>query len=240
MTRPRDNAVTGRNDLSRFVVHLTRDDTEDFPTGGQPAADNFRDIMSDHTIFGFRPHCLHHNQIPETHRRKFAVCCFSEVPLTELHLLTRPIPKRRIELSDYGFVFSREALVRRGAQPALYINSYHGNDHAKDADDEIFKLAQKDRFSRGKLRRLVPYMNVMDERHDFAWERQWRMVGDLKFETKDLVCVILPEDVENLLRDSFLEVGVPVISPGWSTERIVAEFSAQAQRARNTLEAGHS
>ena len=231
MTNARANAVEGRNDLSRFVIHLTRDDTRDFEDGAS-AADNFSAIVNDRKILALRPHCLHANRIPEKHRRRFSVCCFTEVPLSELHLLTKRIPGRRIQLSEYGLVFSREFLVSKGAQPALYINSYGGKSWLREAADKVCDIAEDNDFRRGKLWRLLPYLNAMYERYDFTWEREWRMRGDLKFTPKDIVCVILPENNEEEWKHKFLRRGVPVISPGWSTERIVSELSGQARQAR--------
>lgn len=231
MTKTRDRAVEGRNDLSRFVVHLTRDDQKDDPVHGRTAEENFEGIMNRLMIYALRPHCLHKTQIPDKHREKFAVCCFTEVPLQELHLLTRSIKGRRNQYSDYGVVFSREFLMLKGAQPAIYLNSYGKNSDLSEAADRIFELAKAEGF-RGKLSRLIPYMNHMNEGYDFAWEREWRIVGDLKFELEDIVCLILPEQGEMALKREFLESGVPVISPGWTTERIIDEFSKQARRAR--------
>ena len=233
--RARAKAIEGRSDLSRFVIHLTRDDTKDFTTG-QSADKNFRDILNDRKICAFRPHCLHEGKMPEEVKLDFSVCCFTEVPLTELHLLTRQIQGRDIELSDYGFVFSREFLVAQGAQPAIYINSYGGDTSTREAADRIYELAKRQEFRKGKLRRLLPYLNAMHERYDFTWEREWRVVGDMEFAPEDIVCVTLPEDGEEELKREFLEDGVPIISPGWSTERIVSEFSDQARRAQRLRE----
>ena len=230
VTRARDRAVEGRNDLSRFVVHLTRDDTGDFDDG-QSARENFEDIAGDRKILALRPHCLHKDKIPEEHRNRFAVCCFMEVPLPELHLMTRPIWGRRVQYSDYGFAFSREFLVAKGAQPAIYVNSYGGNLHAKEAANEIYEIAAERGFC-GKLSRLLPYLNAMHEGYDFAWEREWRVVGNLEFEFQDIACAILPEEGEDELKRQYMEGGVPVISPGWTAERIVVEFSEQARKAR--------
>lgn len=231
MTNARAKAVEGRSDLSRFVIHLTRDDTNDFEDGAS-AADNFSAIVSDRTIRAYRPHCLHAKRIPKRYKRRFSVCCFTEVPLSELHLLTRRISERLIELSEYGLVFSREFLVSKGAQPALYINSYGGNSWLREAADKVCDIAEDRDFQRGKLWRLLPYLNAMHERYDFTWEREWRVRGDLKFTPKDIVCVILPENNEEEWKYKFLQRGVPVISPGWSTERIVSELSGQARQAR--------
>ena len=72
----------------------------------------------------------------------------------------------------------------------------------------------------------------MNEGYDFTWEREWRVLGDLAFEPKDVVSIILPEDGEKDWKRKFLTWGVPVISLGWSTETIVSEFSEQARKAR--------
>lgn len=231
MTSAKDNAVEERNDLSRFVIHLTRDDRDDFDDGAS-AAENFGAIVEDRRILALRPHCLHADRIPKKHRRRLSVCCFTEVPLSELHLLTRHIQGRRIELSEYGLVFSREFVVSKEAQPALYINSYGGNFWLREAADKICDIAKDNDFRKGKLWRLLPYLNAMHERYDFTWEREWRMRGDLEFTPGDIVCVILPEKHEDEWKRKFLQRGVPVISPGWSTERIVSELSGQARRAR--------
>lgn len=226
MIKARDRAVEGRNDLSRFVVHLTRDDT------GQTARERFEAIVRERNIRAWRPHCLHMDRIPRDHWHRYAVCCFMEVPLSELHLMTRPIAGRRICYGDYGFVFSREFLVSKAAQPAMYVNSYGGNGLVREAADRVFDLAKEEGFADGTVGRLLPYLNAMHEGYDFAWEREWRVLGDLPFGFEDLVCVILPEEGEDGLQEELLENGVPAVSPGWTAERIVAELSGQARRAR--------
>ena len=153
VTTARERAVEGRNDLSRFVVHLTRDDRKDDPEWGQTAPDNFKDIMDSKTILALRPHCLHGKQIPKKHRDKFLVCCFTEVPLHELHLVTRPIQGRRNQYSDYGFVFSREFLVSKGAQPAIYVNSYDRNMDLQEATVKVYEIAEKTGFRSKRPRR---------------------------------------------------------------------------------------
>ncbi len=238
MTQVRDKAVKGRNDLSRFVVHLTRDDRKDFSKGGGTALQNFKSILDDLIIYAQRPRCLHMEKIPKNHHHAFSVCCFMEVPLAELHLVTRPIEGRNNQYSDYGFVFSRDFLISNGAQPAIYVNSYGGNSELKEAADEIYKIAAKSDFHK-KLSRLIPYLNIMNERYDFTWEREWRIAGNLEFKLNDIACVILPEQKDEELKNEMLEGGLPVISPGWTMERIVEEFSKQARRARRVWRSGN-
>ncbi len=231
MNDAKSRAIEGRGDISRFVVHLTRDDSADF-TNGASALENFASIVQDRRVRAYRAHCLHAKRIPKRLRRKFAVSCFTETPLSELHLLARNIPGRRIRLSELGLVFSREFLIENGAQPALYINSYGDNLWLKDAADEVCDIAEDQDFRKCKLWRLLPYLNAMHEGYDFTWEREWRVRGDLKFTPKDIVCAILPEYDATDWKKKFLQQGIPVISPGWSTERIVSELSGQARKAR--------
>ena len=232
MTTAKSHAIEGRADLSRFVIHLTRDDTDDFPDYGASAAENFKAIIKEREVSAFQPHCLYSDQIPKKHEDKFSVCCFTEIPLSELHLLTRHIKGRQIQLSEYGIVFSREFLISKGAQPAIYINSYHKNMWLREAADRIWKIAEESNFQDCNIWRILPFLNAMHERYDFTWEREWRICGDLTFAPEDIVCVSVPEDGEEELRREFLGRGVPVISPGWSTERIVSEFSNQARQAK--------
>ena len=58
------------------------------------------------------------------------------------------------------------------------------------------------------------------------------MAGNLDFEASDIVCVILPEADEEELTQEFLKRGIPVVSPSWSVDRIVAEFSGQARQGK--------
>ena len=222
----RDGAIKKREDLSRFVVHLTRNDTKDIEGGGTEQ-ENFRDIIEERTIGAYSPHCLHADRIPERLQHMFSVSCFTEVPLTQLHLLTKYIRGRNVQLKPYGIVFTREFIINKGAQPAIYINSYGGKSPVREAVDTMFEIAEKRGFKRGKLRNILPFMNAMHERYDFTWEREWRVVGDVKFKPQDVVAVILPEAKEEEWREKFIMRGVPVISPGQTYEEIVYAFSGQ-------------
>jgi hypothetical protein len=175
---------------------------------------------------------LHGKRIPERLREKCLVCCFTEVPLPQIHLLVRKIPRRQIQLEPYGLVFSREFILAQGAQPAIYINSYEGNTWLREAADHLFEAASKEGWQKGKLWRLLPFLNAMHESYDFTWEREWRVRGDLKFRPKDVICVILPSAGEEKLREQFARYGVPAIAPGWSYEEIVGELSKQQRRTR--------
>jgi hypothetical protein len=63
-----DQAISGREDISRFIVHLTRDDRDDFSDGAS-ARRNLPDILEEQTIRALRPHCLFNPKIRALERR---------------------------------------------------------------------------------------------------------------------------------------------------------------------------
>jgi hypothetical protein len=226
------SAIADREDISQFVIHLTRS-TPNFPDE-IPAIDNFISILKARCIEARNPHCLYSQALQKMdvkNRSRFNVACFTEIPLNQIHLLVQQIEGRAIHLKPYGFVFKKEFLLSMGAQPAIYINSYDGNRWLRDAADKLAELALP--ITRAKrLWRLMPFINAMHERYDFSWEREWRVLGPLQFDWSDLVCVILPEDQEDIWKDRFAGVGMAVISPGWRYEQIVGQLSRQQRQTR--------
>ncbi|AMP15502.1 hypothetical protein CPter291_3265 [Collimonas pratensis] len=89
---------------------------------------------------------------------------------------------------------------------------------------------------KSKFWRIVPLLNAMHERHDFSWEREWRMCKTFHFKLADVVCVILPFDGEDKLKSLAAKAGVAVISPGLNYEQIILELSSQ-QRTTKTVSA---
>jgi hypothetical protein len=229
MNRRAELAMQPRVDMSQCMVHLTRDDKDDWDEGGGTARDNFESILTSRSILAVRPHCLHGPRLAlKAHREKFKVSCFTETPLDQLkHLLNI---RRQIDLEAYGFVFERDFMLQNGAQQALYINEYHSQIDLRAAYDTIFEIAAKKNF-KGKMWKTLPLVNAMHDGYDFAWEREWRMMGSLKFQLDDLVCVILPED-ETMLRKKMAAMGIAAVDPEWKYERVVAELSSQQRLTR--------
>jgi len=232
----RGNVTAQRQDISKFVVHLTRDDSRDFKDGA-PAVTNFLSILKERRIRAIRAHCLHRNrlkEVPPRIRSAFRVTCFTEVPLDQIHLLTQTVVGRSIQMEPYGFVFRREFLIQNGAQPAIYINCYGGNDYLREAVHKVFEAAAGRGF-KGKIWRVLPFVNAMHERYDFTWEREWRIAGSLRFKLQDLACVVLPAGRENKLKHAFAKAGVAVISPGWTYEQIIAELGRQQRETKRLV-----
>lgn len=234
---PRETATTGREDFSRFVVHLTRDDSETF-NNGSPARENFLKILKSRKIHAYRPHCIFSrrlNDLSKTSRGKLKVACFTEVPLNQLHLLTRPIEGREIEFEPYGFVFTKEFIAAAGGQPAIYINSYSRNSWLREGVEELFSQAHNGGKFENTLWRILPFLNAMHERYDFSWEREWRVLNKLEFKHDDLVCVILPDEGEDEIKETLANAGVAVISPGWSYEHIVSQLATQQRMTKRLI-----
>ncbi|WP_211475081.1 hypothetical protein [Collimonas humicola] len=228
------NAIYGRDDLSPFVVHLTRDDSGDF-TNGNAARENLHQMLIDRRILAVRPHCIYNKEIEaldEEASLKCSVACFTEVPLSQIHRLTGVIPGRATKLEPYGIVFRKDRLINAGAQPAIYVNSYGKHNHLREAYRDMFNIAKIDLKS--KFWRIVPLLNTMNEQHDFSWEREWRMCETFNFTLADVVCVILPEDSKDKLKSLAAKAGVAVISPGLNYEQIILELSSQ-QRTTKTV-----
>lgn len=77
----------------------------------------------------------------------------------------------------------------------------------------------------------------MHEGYDFSWEREWRIRGDLRFSPRDIVCVILPAQGQDALKERMARSGIATISPGWTYEQIVAELAKQQRTVRSLASA---
>ncbi|WP_423680827.1 hypothetical protein [Undibacterium sp. WLHG33] len=229
-------ATQHRTDYSRCIVHLTRDDRKSF-TNGATGRDNLLQILRSKEIWAVKPHCIYNDKIsklPKEQQEGYRVACFTEVPLSQLHLLVQEIPGRQIKLEAYGVVFTKDFIAKKGGQPAIYINSYDGNLHIRESVDYLFSVATQSDDHK-VLRRIVPFMNAMHEQYDFTWEREWRTPKSLKFKLSDLVCIILPENGEDDIKEKALSAGIAVISPGWTYEQIITELAEQQRKTKDTF-----
>ncbi|HTQ39422.1 MAG TPA: hypothetical protein VMJ32_10355 [Pirellulales bacterium] len=225
------DVIEHREDVSRFMIHLTRDDSNEWKGGGGTARQNFLDIYRQRTILALRAHCLHAWKMTSSQEMKCRVACFSAMPLSSIKHIAKPIQCRQIGLEPYGFVFKRNFIIEKGGQEVTNVNSYAGNDAVRASYDRAFEIAAKNNFT-GKLWRQLPFVSAMNERYDFFWEREWRVLGNVEFIYSDLVCVILPEDSNGPLKFGLAQKGISWISPEWGLERIVEELADQQKRTR--------
>ena len=127
-------------------------------------------------------------------------------------------------------------IVAEGGQPAIYLNSYGGNTWIREAADELFDTCvNKEGDLQQPLSRILPFLNAMHEKYDFTWEREWRLVSDLHFGSSDVVCVILPPQGDEDLKEKFAAKGRAVISPGWSYEQLLVNSHVSRLLLKNIL-----
>jgi hypothetical protein len=141
------------------------------------------------------------------------------------------IPGRRISLEPWGFVFQREFLIEKNAQPVTYINSYGSDQSVREAYDAIFESSLKMDFVGSKWK-VLPFVSAMHDGCDFAWEREWRLRGRLSFETSDIVCAVVPDDVDREVKNKLAALAIPMYSPGWNVERMIEESGRQQRRTK--------
>jgi hypothetical protein len=171
---------TDREDLSRFLVHLTRD------FNGSTAEDNLLAMLKDQRIEARSAYCLFHKKFDQFDfskvlKKRFRSVCFTEVPFTQLRHLAADISGRQIKLRPYGLVFRKSDLLERGASPAIYINAKGTSlrDYLVSQFDSHFKA----RSQYKKLKKdfgdeaesIINYyslINVINSSHDFSWERE--------------------------------------------------------------------
>lgn len=230
-----------RDDFSRFLVHLTRDYDDEI------ALDNLVNIIKTRLIEARNHHCLFKydfDKLGFTNKLKnsFNTVCFTEVPLNQIKNITADI-KRQIKLKPYGLVFWKENLFDMGASPAVYINSigtqlkkYLLEDFRKNFEDiSRYKdlIVEKSEFHK-ELIQYYSLINIVEPKHDFMWEREWRYNGDFKFKIVDLVGIIAEDSKafskkceEKIKSQTILNdlKKVPIISPEWGYEELFEELA---------------
>jgi len=172
-----------RNDLSSFVVHLTKD------IGDQGAAANLQSIVIASRIEARSPMGWAREQDdPEDQQRQSQrVVCFSETPLEHIYSMVADIAGRQVRLRPYGVAFTKLAARARGANPVWYVDMTPGRDftlaHAVDAL-KAAAVASGD-FHHEHVARILPFFEQIGtwpgpppSQKEFWWEREWRKVGD--------------------------------------------------------------
>lgn len=230
-----------REDLSRFLVHLTRD------YDGEKAHSNLFSILTDKTIFARNAHCLVMHKIKKMGcspvlQNEFNTVCFTETPLTQIKRLLATDENHKIRLKPYGLIFWKTRLFEMGASPAVYINAKGTliDKFLLDEFDNIFENITTLRTLKVSnprhYKNIVHYyslINVVKNSHDFMWEREWRYRGDFKFRYGDIVAIIAgnPDGFEKACRREFKRKvfeyvrKIPIIYPGWSYEELIERLT---------------
>lgn len=221
-------------------MHLTR---------GAPKK-NLVSMLRRKTIEARNAHCLfgyEFGPFSAVLKEEFNTICFTETPLPQIRRLTGDIPGRRIALAGYGLVFSKDAMIARGACPAVYLNAkgtklkhYLLSRFRTDFKDirSLKKLKKKETDHYRSMIQYYSLINIIAENYDFAWEREWRHRGDFEFRYRDIVAIVAEDPTafesyckESLKPERFKYIErIPVISANYSYEEVVEAMSAKIHR----------
>ncbi|MDD5616120.1 MAG: hypothetical protein PHH85_07960 [Candidatus Methanoperedens sp.] len=230
-----------RDDLSKFLIHLTKDEKSGDPT----AIDNLINILKQKKIEARKAHCLFMHIFSQKGfskklEKKFNTVCLTEAPLNQIRILSADFPSRKIKLKPYGLVFWKEDLLKKGASPAIYINAEKGTElrnyllkeFKKKFPSTFKKLEQKEEYP-NEIIQYFSLINKIGPNYDFSWEREWRFHGDLEFKYRDVVAIIAeyPNRFEKRCQKEFKRrqlnsiKKIPIINPNWNYEEVVEEMS---------------
>lgn len=227
-----------RNDLSTFIVHLTRG-TED----GRSAKANLKHILRKQVIEARSPFGPAAKLVSKKHDRGSQKCVsFSETPLEHVNCLTCEIPKRSIRLSSFGLAFTKMGARKKGANPVWYIDITPGHDWLMNPINELIQLQlERGSFRDSQLACICPFIEQMGSgakasgqayQKEFWWEREWRYRGDFSFLYSDIAFGLAPEDYIKEFEEFAKKLDSPrhirFLDPCWSLEKMIAHLAACA------------
>jgi hypothetical protein len=231
------DVLNRRNDLSTFVVHLSRD--------GEQAADaNLRAIIAEGVLRASKSFGWAASQDDESDqaRQSQRCVCFSETPLEHIYSMVANILGRSVRLQPYGLAFTKIRARRRGVNPVWYVDMTPGRDWTirnalNDLRDEAISVG----FHSHPAARILPFIEPMgtweNSRREFWWEREWRHQGDMYFGLDQVALWLCPEhripEFETLIQAEFARRGLTgrprCIDPRWGLEEIVAHLADQEE-----------
>lgn len=180
MARDIKNILKIRNDISPFLIHLTKSIKD-----GKAAKAVFQEgiIVGKQLQAGGKDVSAASYTTPKDglkendYRAYFRAVCFTEAPLSEIHCFF-DIDYRNINLEPYGFVFLKDNLKIKEVSPVFYINNY-----GVDRTDVLKQFCECIITNPGAAREILPLMASMGKKLnvggggaeiDFSWEREWR------------------------------------------------------------------
>ena len=193
-----DDIKNFREDISPFLVHLTRN------YNGKCASANLENIIIKQRLIcgdsevSSATYPVYNADMNEEDRKAFySAICFTETPLGEIHSLL-DIRGRSVNLEPYGLVFLMKKLQAKGVSPVIYLNNETGKaeqvvkdlatlTNAKTRDTAKFLLPLVSFF--GPKFRTPGVSETPEGQHEFLWEREWRYqstMGDFGFDWDDV------------------------------------------------------
>jgi Putative abortive phage resistance protein AbiGi, antitoxin len=231
-----------RDDLSTFVVHLTRNTDKS-------AKDNLKAIIASELLEARNPFGWAKHASDKVRGDSQNVVCFTETPLDQIYLQLGQITylgkPRKFEFEPYGLAFTKVQARARGVNPVWYVDRTAGHGWKPfHALNELLKFAVDSNFQASPLAALFPLFEPMyrlkknegveqkESMYEWWWEREWRHVGSMHFNPgKDVAFYLCPEadmaEFKGLLEGTRRDAGMPpppCIDPAWGLERILAHL----------------
>lgn len=140
-------------------------------------------------------------ELPPEVKEMLRAVCFTETPVGEIHSLIE-IQNRQVNLSNYGLVFIKDNLKKKGVSPVFYLNNEKENHN--DTIKELQRILVENPAVGKKILSLFSHFSSKDKndlkKMDFFWEREWRFpasYGNFEFDAEDTFIGLCPsEEIE--------------------------------------------
>lgn len=253
-SRKIEDVLHFRNDISPFLVHLTKSSRDD--NGAViPAKTVLEGILtakqvqsSGNQIASSWYGTDQFNTSSHDKARFYSAACFTETPLAEVHALL-DISNRQIELEPYGIVFLKDNLRQKGVSPIWYLNNYSNN--MQDVATALGSLANSHPAEAQLILPLITCFGMpiifpslrkkavtaVTNTVDFYWEREWRMphvMCPMQFDWPDVFMGLCPESDIAHFETKFPSIGF--IDP----RRTMKWYATKLIEARQRLDLKHS
>jgi len=205
-----------KRDYSPLLVHLTRDGIDEFGYHCVDANDVLEYILDEKKLRAFNHFCLFDDEIQsldDATKDKFKVTCFTETPIDLIEVLLEKVQSRTKTFEPFGLVFEKDYIRIKKGNPVFYSS---GN--LFDTLWQLYHSAASNNFSKGE-NKFLALVNRCDESFDFHWEREWRIVGNLKFQLNDIYCGLCLEKYISYFENKYKSV--TFISPNWGINKIL-------------------
>ncbi len=239
--------LAGRGDLSPFLVHLTRtgsvklwsDIYKDLGSNDVRIIDaktcleriiekSVVKAISPFGYFQYKVPLARHgrpvkNEYSKVQRSWLRSVCLTETPIDHVHFQMSPIEGRNLAFQPYGLAFWESSIRRCGGNPIFYFDTKNTN-LTKSLDDLAISAECENQKSLLPLyQSFGPRFDGKSGEIDFRWEREWRVVGDLNFTSKDIAFGICDqvdiEHFENLVNHEY-----PFVDPRADIDEVKARL----------------
>lgn len=200
-----DDVLLFRDDISPFLVHLTKN-TENSAKTNLENILNSKELVYENNKISDARFGHPFKSINEFGLEYFSAVCFTETPINEIHNLLE-ISGRAVDLQPYGLVFLKNNLQEKGVSPVFYLNNM-----LDDKNDLVLALCSLINSNPLEAKQILPYISVFGQHlkpngatHtpgtiNFMWEREWRYASisnKFQFDLTDVFIGLCPDDEIN-------------------------------------------